>query len=393
YAEFSDENPRRSRLAAYDLDKKEKVSLKDTGEASELRDFASLSLSAGGIAFTTGAYGGWKIGTIGLGEGSVNWPEIALKTDRRDAGMQLSSFNSPDEFAVSPNGKLVAFTAGGDVYLMPTAAGGVAKCLGETLGREKDLEFSPDSQHLLYATEDKGVFNLYLHNIADDSRRQLTNSDSGAVGGRFFPDGKRVLYIEGEKALVDVDLEGKAGDLRVRGNFHGAARRGGQMFEISPKARWVTYVGDDELGNSVVLLADLANKGEVKTITRLFGDSYSPTFSADAKRLAFVSNETDDYDVYVVELQRAGVSFAEDKLEDAFKKPEPAKKEEPKKDESKKEEQTPEVEAIDFDNLQERIRRITTMSGSEMSPAFLEDSSTVYFLGSSGSSRNIFSAK
>src|SRR5689334_23770802 len=97
---------------------------------------------------------------------------------------------SPD---ISPDGKLVAFSYLGDIWVVESI-GGVARPV--TLHEAHDIYpvFSPDGRHLAFASNRHGSYDVFVVPVAGGKPRRLT-SDSGTdlpVG--WTPDGKEVLF-------------------------------------------------------------------------------------------------------------------------------------------------------------------------------------------------------
>ena len=185
-----------------------------TGKAipqpAELVDPREYSVTGRNAVFTTGAYGGWKLGT--LIDGEVNFPEIQIKSDLRTGIHESFSYRSVTEFAASPDGKLIAFIAGHDLYVMPADKSGKPKRVMNTIGRERCIDWHPKERKLVVSSEDENfVQQVVLHNLVSGETKTLTSAEQSATNAQFSPDGKRVLYIHDSKSIRDVDLEGKAG--------------------------------------------------------------------------------------------------------------------------------------------------------------------------------------
>ncbi len=98
--------------------------------------------------------------------------------------------------AWSPDGKWIAFAcrwdAGNGVYLVP-AAGGEPKTVYDKQGA-CEPHWSPDGKRLVYETE------THLYTIGQDGKKNRPVTWFGGVQryGRFTPDGKSILYCQGQ---------------------------------------------------------------------------------------------------------------------------------------------------------------------------------------------------
>ncbi|MET0290455.1 MAG: amidohydrolase family protein [Pseudoxanthomonas sp.] len=112
--------------------------------------------------------------------------------------------------ALSPDGKQVAFTALGDLYLMEI--GGKPQRLTSDRFLETDVAFSPDGKQLVYSSDKGGQLQqLWIRDLKTGKERQLTHLDTQPLGAAWSPDGKRIAFIDadgmwGVAGLCTVDV-------------------------------------------------------------------------------------------------------------------------------------------------------------------------------------------
>jgi Tol biopolymer transport system component len=97
---------------------------------------------------------------------------------------------------LSPDGMRIAFTALGDIYVMP-ASGGVPKNLTHDAAFDTDPAWSPDGNWLVY-TSDKagGLLQLWLRDMRTGTEHQITHLATQPISPTFSPDGKRIAYLD-----------------------------------------------------------------------------------------------------------------------------------------------------------------------------------------------------
>lgn len=402
------------RLTAMDIEGK---TLSGWGGDTRL-DPKSLSVGGGKIAFATGNYGGWQIHVGELGKRpptKIATPDIKLASDVRRADTQTSVLSSADEYAVSPDGKKLAFIAGGDVFVMPVDEEAVPYRVTDSAEKEISVRWAPDSAHLVYNQHLKGQLQIVdLSDLGGAGPKNVYVSGSGQTVQRARPQfsAQGMLWVLADEKRIEPYLAledwGAKPDEQtfkpIEGNFHGSALWGSDLFQVSADGRWILYEQSNELYDDVIMLADTTT-GEGRALSHLFGSCGHARFSADGKRVVFINNQEDDYDVYSVELAPEGPKFKEDKLEELFKKKEEkpkddADKKDDKKDDAKdnaKDDEKPakpapkQVEVkVDWKGIKDRARRITSLDGRELYPVALSDDKTYFFVGNSQGQSNIW---
>jgi len=395
---------RLGRLTAVNLKGEE---VKGWGGENEL-DPREIAVGGGKLAFATGSGGGWRLHVGELGKRppqKLNTPDIRIETDRRSGELQSSRLSSVSEYKLSPDGKKLAFVAGGDVFVMPAEEGGTPRQETDTTYREKDIDWSPDSKTLAYTTTQDARCWVVIHDVTK-------NKDAVPAGPFSFSSASRPRFLPGSGELWCAADEGKltpflsAGPVSVEGYFHGANLGSGDLFDISPDGQWLLYEQPNEIYDDSLWVANVKT-GEKRQITHQFGGCSHATFSRDGKRVTFIGDQEGDYDVYVIDLVQKPIEFKEDKLDKLLR--DPAKKEEPKKDEpgettkddgkteepKKDEPKTPGPKKapetrVDFAGLDKRTRRVSSLDGNELWPVSIDEGKTFYFIANVQAQSNIW---
>ena len=95
--------------------------------------------------------------------------------------------------AISPDGRNVAFSYKGDIYVVD-AAGGTARRLTAESGYNYAPVWSPDSRQIAYAGDRYGNFDIFLIAAEGGQPRRLTTHSAAEEPYAFTPDGKQIYY-------------------------------------------------------------------------------------------------------------------------------------------------------------------------------------------------------
>lgn len=99
---------------------------------------------------------------------------------------------------ISPDGKSVAFSALGDIYLMPIG-GNPAKPLNLTKSPFLDTEaaWSPDGTQLAWASDRAGGrMDIWIRDMKTGAERRVTQLPNAAMAPAWSPDGTRIAYLD-----------------------------------------------------------------------------------------------------------------------------------------------------------------------------------------------------
>ena len=118
---------------------------------------------------------------------------FALLTSAAARAAGLASLQQP---AVSPDGKEVAFAAGGAIWTV-AAAGGDAHPLIADLGDVSRPLYSPDGKQLAFISTRTGNGDVYVLTFDTGDVRRVTYDDGPDRLEAWSPDGKRIYYSSG----------------------------------------------------------------------------------------------------------------------------------------------------------------------------------------------------
>ena len=331
---------------------------------------------------------------------SIEVPADALKNpiERKKAS------DGADEMAISADGKLAAFTVGGDVFVTaivskddqeiakpPTAQ------VTSTPEREGDLSWSPDGKTLLFSSAQHGNDDLYLAQPTDEETpwsesfdfelTRLTQSPAAEYAASFSPDGERIAFVRGKGSLVVMPKTGGEATVLLD---HWAA----PSYDWSPDAEWIAYSIPNENYNSEVWIVS-SGGGTPYNVSRHPDDDFVPRWSPDGRRLVWTAKRVaESFDVWGVWLARADDERTPAQwLKEWNDKPE--KEEKGEEDETGEEDEKPKLPhvRIDFERLWERVEQITGLKGREGVARVSPDGKTIIFTAEHEGDDDLYSVR
>lgn len=418
---------------------------------------------------------------------SVTAPDDAFpKRELRDVDSQVS------EARLSPDGKVMAFVAFGDVFVRAIEDDSPTRRVTEGMSRERDISWSPDMSRLYFVSDESGSESIYAATVtltrdeikesfeektgepeeevvedevssdeaveeeADDSADGEGDEGSEASGdsdgddgasdeeakedaeedkpdyaGRWAdalrfatepilvadtsdrlpvssPDGTHLAFRRTRGDLVVLDLmTGEENVLLEAWDF-------GMEFRWSPTGEHIAYAVDNENFNSDIFIVPADGSADAVNLSRHPDNEFSPRWSADGRVMSFISQrEGDEYDVYMVMLDRKLEALSSTELGAYF---EEAEKEAKKRgvidpvgfyadeeasgdddDDSKDEADAgdPVWELADLEDAYRRLRRVTTYGGSEFNLEMTPGGERLVFTatGGAGGSTGVYSMK
>ena len=250
---------------------------------------------------------------------------IFCRTDERGPRENFATYSGDNvsQYALSPDGKRVAFVIRGDLFIVNVEKEGEAKRLTDTANRESDLAWSPDGKTLVYSAKKEDGTHLFTMTPATKETRQITRGVGIDTNPEFSPDGKWIAFRKGPMTkLFVIRPDGKGESLLAKGpNVYG--------FQWSPDSRWVAYEKGDDIRSEDIWIVQLAMEGGVLkpmtpiNVTDHPGFNNTPRWFADGAKLAFRSNryrnrdietinESGRYALYTVALEKDRDKFDEE---------------------------------------------------------------------------------
>ena len=347
---------------------------------------------------------------------------IEIVNDQETEQLVKQDFKGAGNFALSSDGKLIAFVSRGEVFVTGVDEYATTKQITHTPQAERSPSFSKDGRTLVYASERDGYWNLYQASITRkedynfayatliDEKPLFDNDGIERSNPEYSPDGKEIAYIEGRNILKVYNVASK----EVRQITDGTQHYGSLGYTWSPDSKWFAVTLITHMRDPYSDVGIVSAKGDKKiyniTESAYFDDD--PQWVLDGNAIIYNSHRYgmrshaswgSQRDAFIAFLnQDAYDRFRLSKEEYALLKEQEKGKKDDKKDESKKEEkddkkgknddakddkidekskETKKIE-MDLDHLQDRVIRLTPMSSNLSGMALSKDGEKLYFMTS-----------
>ena len=379
-----------------------------------------LSVSANGtLAFV------WKGDIYTMRDGSQ--PQKITVDISNNAGYQTSvvlPLTGVTEFAVSPNGKEVAFINRGELFVSGVKDART-KRVTNTPWQERMICWSHDGKYLFFSAERDGKWGIYKVALKDTTEKYfyastLLNEEPVVVNDMdnfqplCSPDNKKLAYVCERNTLKVMNLaSGKTVTVLPEGHNHSYAD-GDWSFKWSPDSKWL-LVDDskDRMASRNTALVKADGTGEIKyPVNSGFGE-FNADWALKGEMMVYLSTRAgnkavsgagaDEPDVYGIffdqkAYDRYVLSKEDYELLQEKEKAEKADKKDADKSVGSKKDKNPKakkeskaaspdsskVESIAFDwnNIENRKIRLTNSASPMRGYAFNKDASKIYYLAS-----------
>jgi tricorn protease len=301
------------------------------------------------------------------------------------------------DFALSPDGKKVAFVARGEVWAASAKDGGDAVRITNTSGAEAEVMWSPDSKSIVYTSDRNGAPHLYQYEFTGERETELTSGDASDSSPRFSPDGKLIAFQRGIRELAVLDLASKQIRTVAKATFDAPPLGSTRAFEWSPDSKWIAYLayGLPERFRNAFIVPSPAAAGEggrrpgegaaggdakpVSFLANVFTDTIS--WSRDGKFLLISTGQrTESGQLARIDLVPQTPKFREEQFRELFQ---------PKPDDKKDGEKKVADVAIEFAGIRDRLH-LLPLGLDAGDNAISPDGKWVAFIATTGDDENVY---
>lgn len=221
--------------------------------------------------------------------------------------------------ALSPDGKKAAFIAHGDVFVAAARDGGDAFRVTNTDGNESQVQWSPNSNTLVYVSDREDAGHLYQYNFITAKEVRLTNSNLDDAAPLFSPNGKLLAFVRDGKELHVFNLETHQEKVVAKGYLGRPPFTSTGGVAWSPDGNWLAYgaYGVKTFYNIHVVPAAGGEEKAISFLANTFGGDVN--WSADGKYILFNTNQrTESANVARIDLVPERPKFREDQFQQMF---------------------------------------------------------------------------
>ena len=309
------------------------------------------------------------------------------------------------EFALSPNGKEIAFVTRGEVFVT-SVDGAQTKRITNTPQQERMIQWSADGKTLIYAAERNDNWDIYTTTIARKEEpyfyaatllkeEPLIATAAEEFLPKYSPDGKEVAYLENRNILKIYTIATKQSRTLIPAGHNYSYADGDIDFNWSPDSKYI--LADDEyFGFGGAHMAVIKADGSgiiVHPINSGFGEN-NPKWGLNGKLVTWLNNREGrrslayqgnrEVDIYAAFLDQPAFDefkLAKDDYALLLEKNGADKKDSStKKDTAKLTLAKPKNWLPDFTGIDNRKVRLTINSSSISDYIVTADASKVYYL-------------
>jgi tricorn protease len=201
------------------------------------------------------------------------------------------------EFAISPDGKMVAYVAHGNVFC-GNLGDWRQRQLTDSPANDCDIKWSSDSKELTFISNRDGRNDIYLLRSSDPGQPSLAlsnereavaliGSDALKRSPAISPDKGKIAFVRGETQLVAADMK------RFTERTLGEKSQIGS-FDWSPDGRYLVFTQFNANWQNELYLGD-SESGAIYKISEAPGSYQEPHFSADGALIYYINNNDISY--------------------------------------------------------------------------------------------------
>jgi Tol biopolymer transport system component/tRNA A-37 threonylcarbamoyl transferase component Bud32 len=221
-------------------------------------------------------------------------------------GIELGTNAMLPRVAISPSGTMAYLAPGGgaSAVIVQVDRGGREQVIVAKPGAYSTPRLSPDGRLLVLGNQDaKDVAQIWIHDRSSGTTRQLT-FDGTSIRPAWSPDGKRVAFSAqraGRWNVWSAPADGSGPEARVG---QGPEVLGAAAVSWTRDGKWIVFDGPPEDGKGpggedVFAIPMSAAPHTMRPAVASRFDEQSGEVSPDGKWIAYASNESGKYQIYI----------------------------------------------------------------------------------------------
>ncbi len=327
-----------------------------------------------------------KVVAVDLSSGQSRDLNIQVTSDARyDQVSDKTVSNRVSEFAISPNGKYMAYVHRGEIFVTRNDKEDSRSVrVTNNPANDRAVQWLSDEK-LVFTSDRNGQYDLFLVESSDEEEKdlfktfrrnvkQLDRTSEEEFVPILSPDRTKIAYRQGRGKLLVADIaeDGKLSNKKTL--VEGWATPNGVVW--SPDSKWLAYGLSDLYFNQEVYIHKADNSQEPINVSMHPKGDGNPVWSPDGSKLGFISSRNNgDQDVWFAWLKKSDWERARENWK---------RQEKEGSDDKKKDEDEEVIIQID-PNLYQRLEQVTAYAGNENDMVFDKSGEWIYYsLGGSG---------
>lgn len=321
---------------------------------------------------------------------------IDAGTDYRFDPVEYKNYTSNvNYYSISPNGKYSAMVIRGEIFITENHK---KKKKTVNISRSAFRDIEPvwiSDTTLIYLSDREGQYDLYLVKSADDEETDLfrtlkltterlteTREDESSLA--VSPGMDKISFLRGRGILITASIDDDGRIEKEEIILDGWATPEGIAW--SPDGEYLAYSLEDLNFNAEIYIQPADGSAEPVNISMHPRGDYRPEWSPDGGKLGFISSRNNrDNDLWFVWLKKSDWEKTQQDWEE----------EEDGEENGGEDGEKEEAVQIDFEDIHERLRQVTSLPGDENSILISDHGKTFYFtaVSPSGEGTDLFSIK
>ncbi len=238
--------------------------------------FPSISADGKTIVYEEN-FGMWKLDTA---TGKSNEIRVDIKSDVKESEIELKTITSEAEgFNLSPSSRRAAISTHGEIFTIATERGEVQR-VSDTPWREENPRWSPNGKWIAFVSDRTGREEVWIADEMGRNLKKLTDIDCDKPAIVWAPDSKSLLWSGSDHKLRHVVADNGKTEVvatGAAGNIQGP--------QFSPDGKWVSYSKQDQLLRAHVYVKPLEGGTEREIGSDEFLISNGAKWTPDGRKL------------------------------------------------------------------------------------------------------------